>query len=189
LKGEIAMATKKVEQLDFIESDEKSEREFTRYEMEFIPNEEVDIEFLVGEELKQAWDSVAQVAVEGYRKSGRGYVVIIPAPVNNRTRLTGELNYDSCLMNAGVFYVTRGGELDLWNHDYLEDYDPETEIAFVINFSDGTVKGVASFDEVLKKEQARRRHKEKAEDKREIELAANFQAASQHSMKMHEGQV
>jgi hypothetical protein len=180
------MTTKKVELLDFYETEEKGERNFTRYEAEFIPREELDIEYSVGEGLKQAWEGVATVAVEGYKKSGRGYVAVIPASVNNRTRFTGELEFDSCLLKAEVFYIAPGDERDFCHHYYLENYDPNTEIAFVIDFSDGMVQGVASFGEVLKKEQARRRRKERAEDKRVMEWATTFQATRQHVIETRE---
>lgn len=166
------MAKRKVERLDFNESGENRERNFTRYEMEFIPSDDLDIEMQVGDELKQAWDGVARVAVEGYKKSGRGYVAIFPNAVG-RNRYTGELPYESCLKDAEVFYVTPGSERDFRQHDYLEDYNPETEIAFVIDFSDGMVKGVASLGEVLKKEQARRRRKERDQIRRATEYAAS----------------
>jgi hypothetical protein len=148
------MAGKKIERLEQNENDVFSERRFTRYEMEFIPSDDLDIETQVEDALKDFWEGVAKVASKGYAKLGRGYVFIQPNAIGHN-RYSGELAYEDCFKDAEVEYVIPGSSRDFYCHNYLANYDPATEVLFIVDFSDGRAVGVTSFGEALNPKKAK----------------------------------
>lgn len=158
------MATERIERLKFNEHDMASAQSFARYEMEFIPSDDLDIETQVGDELKNVWDGIAKVASEGYAKYGRGYVFIQPNLIGYN-RYSGQLAYDNeCLKGAEVEYVTPNSQRYFYHHDYLEEYDPKTEVIFLIDFSDGRAVGITSFGKALNPKQAKAKSKSRKEN-------------------------
>jgi hypothetical protein len=121
-----------------------SDERFTRYEGEFVQLYEFDVEELVESEIRACWDSLSHVAREGYRKFGRGRLVIVPKMFS--AALSADYMGET-FENLPVEYVPERSGL-FGSHD-IPDYDPETEIVFLVDFYDGSVWGVAGVEEQM----------------------------------------